>query len=64
LFLLFIKINIVIVFKKIFAILIIKVYSLVVLITLDNLKFNKDNLNIKSCNCNNKEKISLKKFKS
>ncbi len=53
-----------IVFKKIFAILIIKVYSYIVLITLDNLKFNKDNLNIKSCSCNNKEKNSLKKFKS
>jgi len=34
-----------------------------VLTTLDNLRFNKDNLNIKSCNCNNKEEASLKESK-
>ena len=60
LFFLFVEIKIAIVFKKIFAILIIKIYNFVVLTTSNNLRFNKDNLNIKSCNCNNKEKISLK----
>ncbi len=63
LFFLFVKIKIAIVSKKILAILIIKVRNFVVLTTLNNLKSNKDNLNIKSCNCNNKEKTSLKKFK-
>ncbi len=62
LFFLFVKIKIVIVFKFFFAILIIKVYNFVILITLNNLKFNKDNLNIESCNYNNKEKTFLKKF--
>ena len=63
LFILFIKIKIAIIFKKIFAISIIKIYNFVVLIILDNLKSNIDNLNIKFCNCNNKEKISSKKSK-
>ncbi len=33
------------------------------LTTLNNLKFNKDNLNVKSCDYNNKEKASLKESK-
>jgi len=60
---LFVKIKIAIIFKKIFAILIIKVRNFVVLTTLNNLRFNKDNLNIKFRNRNNKKKASLKKFK-
>jgi len=60
---LFIEIKIIIVFKIIFAILIIKVGSFVVLTILDNLRFNKSNLNIRSCNYNNKEEASLKEFK-
>jgi len=60
---LFVKIKIAIVSKKIFAILIIKVCNFVVLTTLSSLRFNKDNFNIKSCNCNNKEKTSLKEFR-
>jgi len=60
---LFIKIKITIIFKKIFAILVIKVCNFVVLTTLNNLRSNKDNLNIKFRNCNNKEKASLKEFK-
>ncbi len=62
LFFLFVKIKIVIVFEKKNAILIIKVCNFVVLTTLNNLKFNENNFNVKSCNCNNKEKASLKKF--
>ncbi len=57
------EIKIAIVFKKIFAILEIKVYNFVVLTILDNLKSNKDNLNIKSYNYNNKEETFLKEFK-
>jgi len=60
---LFIKIKIAIVSKKIFAILVIKVRNFVVLTILDNLKSNKNNFNIKSCDYNNKEKASLKEFK-
>jgi len=60
LFFLFVKIKIAIVSRKIFAILIIKVRNFVVLTTLNNLRFKEDNLNIKSCNYNNKEKASLK----
>jgi len=60
LFSLFVKIKITIVFRKVFTILIIKVCNLVILITLNNLKFNKDNFNLKSCDRNNKEKVSLK----
>ncbi len=63
LFFLFVKIKIAIVFKKIFAILVIKVYNFVVSTTLNSLKFNKDNFNIKSCNCNNKKEVSLKESK-
>jgi len=63
LFFLFIEIKIVIVFKKILAILIIKVYNFVVLTTLNSLRFNKDNLNIEFCNYNSKEKTFLKEFK-
>ncbi len=63
LFFLFVKIKIAIVSKNFFAILIIKVCNLVILIILNNLKFNKDNLNIKFRNCSNKEKASLKEFK-
>ena len=62
-FFLFVKIKITIISKKIFVILIIKVRNFVVLTTLNNLKFNKDNLNIESRNCNNKKKASLKKFR-
>ncbi len=62
-FFLFIKIKIVIIFKKILAILIIKTHNFVVLTTSNSLKSNKDNLNIKFRNRNNKEKTSLKKFK-
>ena len=64
LFFLFVKIKIAIVSKKIFGILIIKVRNFVVLTTLNNLKSNKNNLNVESRNRNNKEKTSLKKFKS
>ncbi len=64
LFFLFVKIKIIIVFRKIFAILVIKVRNFVVLTTLDNLKSNKDNFNIKFCDYNNKEKASLKEFNS
>jgi len=60
---LFVKIKIAIVFKKIFAILIIKVCNFVVLTTLNNLRFNKDNFNVKFRNCNNKKETSLKEFK-
>ncbi len=63
LFFLFVEIKIAIVFKKIFAILIIKVRNFVILTILDNLRFNKDNFNIKFCNYNNKEKAFLKEFK-
>jgi len=63
LFFLFIKIKVAIVFRKIFAILIIKVRNFVVLIILNNLKFNKDNLNIKSRDYNNKKETFLKEFK-
>ncbi len=63
LFFLFVKIKIAIVSKKILAILVIKIRNFVILTTLNNLKSNKDNFNIKSCNCNNKEETSLKKFK-
>ncbi len=56
-FFLFVKIKITIISKKIFVILIIKVRNFVVLTTLNNLKFNKDNLNIESRNCNNKKKL-------
>jgi len=63
LFFLFVKIKIAIVFKKILAILIIKIRNFVILTTLNNLRFNKDNFNIKFCNCNNKEKASLKESK-
>jgi len=60
---LFVKIKIVIVFRKIFVILIIKVYNFVVLTILNNLRFNKDNLNIESRNYNNKKEAFLKKIK-
>jgi len=63
LFFLFVEIKIATIFKKIFAILIINIRNLVVLKTLNSLKFNKDNLNIKSRNCNSKKKLSLKNFK-
>jgi len=63
LFFLFVKIKIAIVFEKIFAISIIKVRNFVVLTTLNNLKFNKDNLNVKFRNYSNKEEVFLKKFK-
>jgi len=33
------------------------------LTTLNKLRFKENNLNIKSYNCNNKEKTSLKKFR-
>ncbi len=59
-FFLFVKIKITIVFRKIFAILIIKVRSFVVLTILSNLKSNESNLNIKSRNYNSKKKASLK----
>jgi len=59
-FFLFTKINITIVFRKIFAIFVIKVCNLVVLIILNYLKFNKDNLNIKSRSRNNKKEVFLK----
>jgi len=60
---LFVEIKIAIVFKKIFAILVIKVRNFVVLTTLDNLRFNENNLNIKFRNRNNKKETSLKEFK-
>jgi len=60
---LFVKIKIVIVFKKKNAILIIKVRNFVVLTTLNNVRFNKDNLNVKSCDCNNKKEVFLKEFR-
>jgi len=60
---LFVDIKITIVFEKIFAILVIKIYNFVVLTILNSLKSNKDNFNIEFCNCNNKEKVSLKEFK-
>ncbi len=63
LFSLFVKIKIAIVFRKIFAISIIKVCNFVVLTTLNNLKSNKDNFNIKFRNYNNEKKASLKEFK-
>ncbi len=63
LFFLFVKIKIAIVFKKIFRILIIKICNFVILITLNNLRFNKDNFNIKSRNRNNEEKTFLKKIR-
>ncbi len=61
-FFLFVKIKIVIVFKKIFAILVIKVRNFIVLITLNNLRSNEDNFNVKFCDCNNEEETSLKEF--
>ncbi len=61
-FFLFINIKIIIVSKKILAILITKIYNFVLLTTSNSLKSNKNNLNIKSCNCNNKEEVSLKRF--
>ncbi len=63
LFFLFIKIKIAIVSRNFFAILIIKARNFVVLATSNSLRFNKDNLNIKFCNCNNKKKASLKEFR-
>jgi len=57
---LFIEIKIAIVSRKIFAILIIKARNFVVLTTLSNLRFNKDNLNVKFYDCDNKEKAFLK----
>ncbi len=63
LFFLFVEIKVAIVSRKIFAILIINIRNLIILITSNSLKSNKNNLNIESCNCNNKEKISLKNFK-
>ncbi len=60
-FFLFIEIKIAIVFKKILAILIIKVRNFVILTTLDNLKSEKDSFNIKFRNRNNEEKVFLKK---
>jgi len=63
LFFLFVEINVVIVFEKILAIFVIKVRDLVVLIILDNLRFNKDDLNVEFCNCNNKEEVSLEDFR-
>jgi len=60
---LFVKIKIAIVFKKIFAILIIKIRNFVVLTTLNNLRSNKNNLNIKFRNRNNKKEAFLKEFK-
>jgi len=62
LFFLFVRIKIAIVFKKIFANLVIKVYNLIVSITLNNLKSNKDNFNIRSCNYKDKKEVFLKKF--
>ncbi len=56
-FFLFVEIKIAIIFKKIFAMLIIKVRNFVILTTLNNLKFNKDNLNIEFRNRNNKKKF-------
>ncbi len=56
-FCLFVEIKIAIIFKKIFAMLIIKVRNFVILTTLNNLKFNKDNLNIEFRNRNNKKKF-------
>jgi len=63
LFFLFIKIKIAIVFKKILAILIIKIRNFVILTTLSNLRSNKNNFNIKFCNYNNKEEAFSKEFK-
>jgi len=63
LFFLFVKINVTIVFKKIFAIFVIKKQNLIVLVTLNCLEFNKNNLNVKSRSCNNEKEIFLKKFK-
>jgi len=63
LFFLFVKIKIAIISKKILAILVIKVYNFVVLTTLDNLRFRENNLNIKSCNYNNRKEASLEKSK-
>jgi len=63
LFFLFIEIKIVIVFEKKIAILVIKVCDFVILTTLNNLKSNKNNFNIKFCNYNNKEEFFLKEFK-
>jgi len=63
LFFLFVKIKIAIVFRKIFAISIIKICNFVVLTTLNNLRSKEDNLNIKFRNCNNKEEASLKDSK-
>jgi len=63
LFFLFVKINVAIVFEKIFAIFVIKVDNLVVLITSSNLKFNKNNLNVKFRNRNNEKEVFLENFK-
>jgi len=54
LFFLFVEIKVAIVSRKIFAILIINIRNLIILITSNSLKSNKNNLNIESCNCNNK----------
>ncbi len=62
-FFLFVEIKIAIIFEKKIVILIIEVRNFVVLTTLNNLKSNKNNLNIESRNCNSKEKISLKESK-
>ncbi len=62
-FFLFVRIKIAIVFEKILAILVTKVYNFVVLTTLDSLRSNKDSLNIRFCNCNKKEKAFLENFK-
>jgi len=63
LFFLFVKIKIAIIFKKIFAILIIKIRNLIILTILNNLRFNKNNFNIESRNYNNKEEASLEEFR-
>ncbi len=63
LFFLFVEIKIAIIFEKIFAILIIKARNFVILTTSNNLRFNKDNLNIKFRNCSSKEETSLKESK-
>jgi len=60
---LFIKIKIATISKKILAILVIKIYNFIVLTTLSNLKSNKNNLNIESCNYNSKKETSLKESK-
>jgi len=59
---LFVEIKIAIVSRKIIAILVIKIRNFVVLTTLDNLKSREDNFNIKFCDCNSEEEVSLKEF--